>query len=118
MCRIALEEFLGIFYDSLIEEYARETNEDHVALYNRYVRHETRAGLENQTVDTFTTYCCYPAGWHVGIQLWVNVIGRISIYFCSASDIRRYAAQLVRDEEFKKLVKVAFYIQQNVKPKG
>lgn len=116
--KISIEDLLARFYESLIKEYDNEPKDYHKSLYNYYVDRETQQLIENQELNDFYTYPpCRPKGWANEICMWVNLYGQIDVYFCSLVDLAEYAHQLVQDNNFKELVKTAFYIKKTIHPK-
>lgn len=114
---IKIEELLGPYYTSLYKEYNLEDYEYHKELYNIYVSSNTQQQLSERAINIFYSCETYPKDWKLGIQLYVNVYESIQIYFYSKADLRLHISSLLEDENFKKLVKVAFFITENVLPK-
>lgn len=117
MYTIKIEDFLSSFYSKLQSEYNSEPEDYHKILFDNYVDKGTQSQLQNKTLNHFCSNYCYPKGWKMGIQLFVNVYHEINISFCSVIDIREYVDFLVKDESFKNLVKAAFYIEQTIHPR-
>lgn len=115
LCQI--ETLLGNFYKQLREEYNKETEEYHRRLYISFVPRDTQIALTKNNINFFYTRACCPNKWVFSIGLYVNVFEKVSIYFVSIPDLRPHIYQLVHDENFKLLVKVAFYISDTIHPK-
>ena len=118
--KIKISEFLGRFYTDLRREYVHSLRyNDHVALFNKYVSRVTQNELQEQSINDFITEGCYPHGWKYPIRLFVNVFHSINVYFYTDldTDLQQYVQDLVEDDNFRELVTLAFYIEDNVHPR-
>ncbi len=117
MNEFPFEDLLAPFYKELYAEYMSESEDYHLMLYNKYVDPQYSKGLFNMTVNCFPTYPCKPKDWLFPIGLFVNVYMEIRFYFTSAVDLRPYVSMLVKDNNFKELIKVGFYLKETICPK-
>lgn len=117
MFKTKIEDILSGFYDALMHEYEDEPEEMKRGRFNHYIDEEVRDGLEDHRINIFNSSFCYPLNWKHPIQLWVSINPIVEIYFTSYIDLSTYVQDLVTDENFKDLVKVAFYIKNNISPR-
>lgn len=117
MNKTLIEDLLSAYYEDLYKEYKSEKVTYHRALFDAYVDKETQQQLQDETIYFFQTKWCIPQKWVYPIGLWVDIYGSIKVYFSSTVDLRPHVSSLIQDENFKELVKVAFYISETIHPK-
>lgn len=117
MNKIPIEVLLDQFYNDLYREYQNDAVEYKRELFLRYMTEDVRRGLENREHYGYCSNPCRPDGWNWGIALYADAYVSFRFYFISPVDLRDYAQELVNDNHFKELVKVAFYIQENFRPR-
>ena len=116
--KIPIEELLSAYYKDLYKEYKSEKVTYHRALFDAYVDKETQQRLKEETINDFHTRWCKPYQWVYPINLWVNVYEKIRVYFYSMVDLRPHVSFLMQDDNFKDLIKVAFFITETIHPKS
>lgn len=116
MDKVDLEKLLGIYYQQMYEEYLKYDTKHLMGIYDHYVSKEVREKIINGELLEFTTKSVVPERWNAEIILYVNLYTTFEFYLLSVVDLTEHVSVLVKDEHFKILVFLMFYIKNHIKP--
>ena len=111
-----VEELLKDYYTSIHNEYILESEEEQRKYYCELVTIDIRNQVSENNPDCFNSLEIFPKKWAISIYMYVNLNPNKEICFCSLANLSDYVSELICDDEFKRLVKCMFYIEENIFP--
>ena len=108
---VEVEMLLRDFYDVLKKEYYGDSEEHRRYLFLRYFCNNI-SNIETNVEGNYVSEPCYPLGWNACVQLLIyNYPDSPRFFFFFQSKPNELQiGELIKDRNFKDLVKVYFYI--------
>ena len=117
---IKLEDWLMEDFVNLREEYDKENKDVYKNMYIRLIHSSTRERLENNELNEnqfSTNEVCF-LDFKLGISIFVNIYNEITPYFQALFDLKEWAIELRKDDNFRTFTKFCFYLIETIPQKN